>query len=244
MRKSAIPLTLARSGVFVWALSALMPMVLVGQEDPVARLSELLPPDVAERVVPRVEAAQADALPAHAMASLALEGVAKGRSADEVLSAVEAMGLDLVRARDALASSGRAPVEGDVEAAAAALRMGADPHMIAELARTQPSGRSLAVPMMVMGGLFQAGHPSMDALTAVQERLAAGIDDPGLLRELPEFAQGQGRGMRPADVGPAHAAGHAGFPVPVAGIAGPMGPRRGPPDGLPGRVPPKRPAGS
>ena len=170
------------------------------------------------------------------MASLALEGVAKGRSAEDVLGALEVMGQDLSRAREALVSAGRTPAEGDIEAAAAAMRMGADGEMIAQLAQGQPSGRSLAVPMMVLGGLFQAGHPSLDALTAVQERLAAGIDDPELLAELPEVTQGLGRGMRPADVGPALAADRGGLPAWVAGIVGPMGPRRGPPGGLPGHA--------
>ena len=135
-----------KRSAYILLVTALLPAGLAGQEDPTERLSQVLPADVARQVMDQVEAARAQALPEEAVANLALEGVAKGRSGEEVLTAVEALVSDLTAAQDALAAAGRAPESGEVEAAAAAMRMGVDGTAISELARSQPSGRSLAVP--------------------------------------------------------------------------------------------------
>ncbi len=228
---------------FLAAALALAPVTVVAQTDPVERLREVLPPDVAEQVVTRVEAARARGLPEQAMANLALEGVAKGRSAAEVLAAVELLVGDMGRAQEALRAAGHVPVEGEVEAATAAIRMGVDGGAISELARSGPSGRSLAVPLLVMGGLAERGLPSDRALAAVRERLQGRADDAALLGAFPDVARGLGAGMRPEHVGTALAGGLAGFEVPVAGVNVPVGPQnergrrpegRGRPGGAPG----------
>lgn len=216
----------------------LLPASLAAQVDPVERLSQVLPPDLAEQVLARLESARSRQLPAQAMANLALEGVAKGRSAEEVLAAVELLVVDMGRALEALQAVGRAPEEGEIEAATVALRMGADGAAIAELARVGPSGRSLTVPLLVMGGLAERGLPSDQALAAVRDRLAARADDAALLGTFSDVGQGFGGGMRPDEVGAALAGGLAGFQVPVSGVTVPVGPQsdrgRGP-DAPPGR---------
>ncbi len=173
----------------------------------------------------RIETARARELPTQAVANLALEGVAKGRSAEEVLAAVELLVGEMGRAQDALQAAGRAPGEGEIEAATAAMRMGVDGEAISELARSQPSGRTLAVPLLVMGGLAERGLPSDQALAAVRDRLTAGAGDAGLLRDFPQVGRDLGQGMRPEQRGPGLAGGLAGFQVPVSGVTVPVGPQ-------------------
>ena len=207
--------------------AAVLPAAGSAQVDPVARLTEVLPPQVAVQVLERVEQARARDLPAQAMANLALEGVTKGRSAAEVLAAVELLVDDMGRAQAALQAAGRPPVEGELEAATAALRMGVDGSSVSELARSGPSGRTLTVPLLVLGGLAERGLPSDDALAAVRDRLQARADDAALLGSFPEVGRGLGRGMRPDQVGTALAGGLAGHQVPVAGVSVPVGPPSG-----------------
>jgi hypothetical protein len=241
------------SRVATWLVlaAAFVPSMALAQQDPVERLAEVLPESVRARVIARVEEARARQLPEQAMANLALEGVAKGRSAEEVLAAVELLVAEMGRAQEALQAAGRPPVQGDIEAATAAMRMGVEASAVSELARSGPSGRSLAVPLLVIGTLADRGLPSDDALAAVRERLEARADDAELLRAFPEVAQGLG--MRPDQVGTAHASGKAGFQLPVSGVTVPVGPPaepgpgagrppegRGRPDGVPqGGGPPR-----
>lgn len=236
--------------VYILLMTVLLPVGLSAQEDPVERLSEVLPADVAEQVIAAVEAARNRALPDEAVANLALEGVAKGRSAEEVLSAVEALVGDMSVAQDAIQAAGRAPETGEVEAATAAMRLGVDGAAISELAQSQPSGRSLAVPLLVIGGLTERGLPSEDALAQVAARLAERADDAALMNEMAETAPDIAQGGMPAQVGPALASGMAGFQVPVAGINVPVGPpdNVGRPGDLPGPgnipSPPANPGGN
>jgi hypothetical protein len=216
-------------------VTALVPAGASAQVDPIERLAEVLPPEVAAQVLERVAQAQVRALPAQAMASLALEGVAKGRSAAEVLAAVELLVADMGRAQEALQAAGHAPAEGEIEAATAALRMGADGAAISELARSGPTGRSLTVPLLVLGGLAERGLPSDAALAAVRDRLQARADDAALLGAFPEVGRGLGRDGRP-DV----PVGRPDVPVgPPSDRGRPEGRGGGPPDtpGPPGGAP-------
>ena len=211
--------------VYVVAASLVFPLFVGGQQNPVDRLTEVLPREVAEQVMERVERARAMELPTQAVANLALEGMAKGRSAGEVLAAVDVLVADLGRAREALQSTGRVAGVGEIEAAAAALRMGVDGADVANLSRSGPPGRSLTVPLLVMGGLAQRGLPSDQALEAVRERLAARAPDAELLSTFGGPGRGLGRGLAPNGSGIDLAGGRAGLPVPV-----------GPPEGA-GRPP-------
>jgi hypothetical protein len=79
---------------------------------------------------------------------------------------------------DALASAGREHAsDAETEAAAAALASGADGAAVSALARSAPSGRSLAVPLYVLSGLMDRGLPSDQALARVQAGLAARLSD-------------------------------------------------------------------
>lgn len=204
---------------------ALLPAPVVGQQNAVERLTEVLPSDVAEQVLASIQEAQSRALPAQALANLALEGVAKGRSAEEVLAAVALLVGDMGRAQEALLAAGHEPAEGEIEAATAAIRMGVDATSVSGLAMSGPSGRSLAVPLLVMGELTARGLASDDALMAVRDRLVARADDASLLGAFPGVGEGLGQGLHPDQVGTALAGGLAGFQVPVAGVSVPVGPQ-------------------
>lgn len=223
------------------AVALLMPLAAAAQQDPTERLLDVLPAEIAADVVTRMGSARSQGLPQAAIANVAMEGIVKGRSGEEVLAAVELLVGDLGRARDALSESGRTAGEGEIEAAAAAMRMGVDGDAVSALARSQPSGRSLSVPLLVIGGLAQRGLPSDQALSAVSARLTAQAGDAALLGDFPEVGRELGRAMRPDETGRALAGGFAGFQVPVAGItvpvhAGPAGaaPVPGVPTGRPG----------
>jgi hypothetical protein len=235
--------------IHILLLMLLLPAGLAAQQDPTERLSEVLPADVAEQVIAVVESARNQALPDQAVANLALEGVAKGRSGEEVLDAVETLVADLGVAQAAIQAAGRAPETGEVEAATAAMRMGVDREAISELAQSQPSGRSLAVPMLVLGSLTEQGMPPDQALAQVNARLGERADDAALVSQMPEMAPGLTQGGMPAQLGPALASGMAGFQVPVAGVNVPVGPpdNVGRPGDLPGRGnpgPPGDPGGN
>ncbi len=202
----------------------LLPAPAAAQGDPSARLLDVLPSPVSELVLQRVEEARARDLPAEALASLALEGVAKGRGPQEVLAAVEGLARDMGRAHAALEGGGRVPREGEIEAAAMAMRMGVDGAEISELARSQPSGRTLEVPLLVLGRLAERGLPSDRALGAVRDRLGEGADDADLLADVagPGPGASLGWGLGAAMAGP-----RVGPSIPAPGVPVPVGPPTG-----------------
>lgn len=174
-----------------------VPGVAAAQDSAVDRIRALLPEALAEQVLARVDAARVEELPAQAVASLALEGVAKGRSAPEVLGALDAMLAELGQARQALVAGGHTPQAGEVEAASAAMRMGVDRHDVTAMAQAGPAGRSLAVPLLVLGGLNDRGLPADEALSAVTARMSQGLADSDLVASFPDVAQGLGPALRP-----------------------------------------------
>lgn len=207
-------------------VAAVLPLSAEAQQDPVTRLSEVLPPELVEQVVTRVDQAREMELPEQAVANLALEGVAKGRSAEEVLAAVDLLVADMGRAQEALQSTGRPVGPGEIEAATTALRMGVDGSAIAELAQSGPPGRSLTVPLLVLGGLAQRGLPSDQALEAVSERLSARAADAELLSTFgAPGSPASGRGGGPAGSRPDARGG--GVDVPAGAPDGPGRPPEG-----------------
>ena len=186
--------------------------------DPTAKLQAVLPADVAARVLAKIAEARARELPAAALENRALKFAARGVVPREIeRSVVEHLGR-LGAAKNAI-ETGRGGKAGDeeVEAGAEALRQGVDGAAVSELAKGAPSGRSLAVPLYVIGGLVDRGLPSDNALAKVLERLTARAGDAEIQRlpgELPpQAAAGQGNkpatattppgaGKRPGSAGP------------------------------------------
>lgn len=147
--------------------------------DPSARLREVLPVDVAERVLARIAEARHRGLPAAALEQRALKFAARGIAPAAIERAVGEHAARQARAAEVLATArgARRPAGDEVDAGAEALRQGVDGATIAALARSAPSGRSLAVPLQVIGTLAARGLPSDQALARVQERLAARAGD-------------------------------------------------------------------
>jgi len=169
------------------SIFTLLPGLLVGQQNPVDRLREVLPAEVSDRVIEIVTEATSRGLPGHALAERALEARAKGRNETEIPALVTAYAGDLETASLALRDGGRTADGGEIQSAAAAMKMGVDGKTISELAKSAPSGRSLAVPIAAIAALMNRGLPSDAALQAVHARLLAKAADRELL-EMPEAA--------------------------------------------------------
>lgn len=170
--------------------------------DPSARLREVLPADVAERVIARITAARNRELPPQAVAALenrALKFASRGVAPAEIERAVGEHADRMVRSREAIETARAAKASGEeIDAGAEAMRQGVDGATVSALAKSAPSGRSLAVPLFVVGQLVERGLPSDAALARVQERMTARASDrdlerlPGEQGNRPTTA-GQGR---------------------------------------------------
>ena len=77
------------------------------------------------------------------------------------------------------------------------MRKGVDGKAVSELAKSAPSGRSLAVPLAVIGSLVDRGLPSDSALLRVQAKLQAKASD----REIEELPGSVAQAHKPATTG-------------------------------------------
>jgi hypothetical protein len=169
--------------------------------DPSDRLREVLPADVATRVLERIADARAHELPADALEQRALKFAARGIAPADIERSVAEQAERMAAARAALESArGAKPSDDEVEAGAEAIRQGVDATGVSELAKSAPSGRSLAVPLYVLGNLAASGMPAADALQQVRDRLAARASDADM-EKLPAEAAVAAHGNRPAEVG-------------------------------------------
>jgi hypothetical protein len=229
------------------ALSAQGSIAQTPARDPSARLRQVLPADVAQRVLARIAEARARQLPAEALENRALKFAAKGVDPRDIERSVNEQASRMETARAAL-GSGRAsnPAGDEIEAGAEAIRKGVDELSVSLLARSVPSGRSLAVPLFVIGSLTDRGLSSSDALQRVLARINARATDADLERmpgELPPQAVG-GQSNGPGtgrDFGQSHKPASAGRPAtagPPAGVPGNAGAKSNP--GQTRRPPPKK----
>ena len=228
------------------ALSAQSSLAQTPAKDPSARLREVLPADVAQRVLARIAAARAHQLPAEALENRALKFAAKGVDPVSIERSVNEQAVRMEVAKGALASGrASAPAGDEIDAGAEAIRKGVDGSSISFLAKSAPSGRSLAVPLFVIGSLTDRGLSSDDALRRVLARLNARASDADLESmpgDLPANAGAQGN--RPSstgrDFGQSHKPASAGRPAtagPPAGVPGNGGVKSNP--GQSHRPPPK-----
>lgn len=160
--------------------------------DPSAKLREVLPADVAERVLAKIAEARARELPAQALENRALKFAARGVPASDIEKSVNDHADRMEKSRDAIEKGRSAKAKGDeIDAGAEAMRKGVDGKQVSELAKSAPSGRSLAVPLFVIGSLVDRGLPSDAALVRVQERLAQRATDRDLESLPGEVAKGK-----------------------------------------------------
>ncbi len=200
------------------SVAVLLPTLLAAQQDAVDRLRAVLPPSVADTVVAIVADATSRGLPGAVIAERALEASAKGRTASTISATARATAIDLASGRDALSGTGRVATGSEIEAAATAKELGVDAATIRALATSAPSGRSLAVPLAVIGALVSRNLPADAALQAVLDRLNAHASDADLAQMPGEAGRLIAAGYHPSDVG--RALGAAGRPVGVPSNGG------------------------
>jgi hypothetical protein len=123
---------------------------------------------------------------------------------------------------------GRRAAEDEVEAGAEVLRLGVTGASVAELARSAPSGRSLAVPLYVVGSLMSRGIAADDAIASVRTRLLGRASD-AEIEQLTTTEPGRSgeRGSRPSATEK-----ERGRPD-QPGVGGASANRGGPPAGVP-----------
>ncbi len=172
--------------------------------------------DATQRIEAAKRRAEASGIPVALLASKVAEGNAKGYPAERVAMGVEARLALLIRARDAMAGAGRAPLQAaDLSAGADALAAGVSSEALASLTRAAPADRR-AVAIAVLAQLVQEGEASGRAL----ERVQVALGNPESLRNLP--SQGK-RGVNPLEQdrpGIAHGGnGAAGDSPPAPGLA-------------------------
>ena len=209
-----------------------------GAIDPSTRLREVLPADVAQRVLARISDARARRLPAEALENRALKFAAKGVAPKDIERSVAEQADRMGEARNAIAGGrGGVPQGDEIEAGAEALRKGVDGAAVSRLAKSAPPKRSLAIPLFVVGSLADRGLPSDEALQRVLDRLTENASDAELERmpgELPAQASGQGNAygrdkVRPDRAGKKpQAAGRPAAPGKPAGVPGNAGARVNP----------------
>jgi hypothetical protein len=172
--------------------------------DPSVRLKQVLPADVAEHVLAVIADARAHDLPAQALENRALKFAANGVDPKDIERSVIEHAKRMEKAQDALKNArSRRPDDDEIDAGAEAMRKGVDGAKVSELAKSAPSGRSLAVPLYVIGSLVDRGVPSDEALKRVLDRLQAKADDrdlEDLPRDLPPQAAA-GQSHRPSETG-------------------------------------------
>ena len=164
--------------------------------DPAARLREVLPADVATRVLAKIAEARSRDLPASVLEQRALKFAARGVAPSAIERSINEHVPRLLQARSALdAARGRRADDDELDAAAEALRKGVPATGLSELAQAAPSGRSLAAPLYALGSLLDRGLPSDQAIRRVYDRLQARATDSefqNMATDLPAQAGGQG----------------------------------------------------
>jgi len=215
-------------------------------KDPSVRLREVLPADVAKRVLARIADARARQLPAAALENRALKFAAKGVDPKDIERSVNEQAQRMESARSALSTGRRSTPAGDeIEAGAEAMRKGVDGASVSLLAKSAPRKRSLAVPLFVIGSLTDHGLTAEQALQRVLDRLNARASDADLESmpgELPaqaiagqanrpvETGRDFGQSHKPATIGrPASAGPPAGVPANGGAKSNPGQTRRPPP---------------
>jgi len=228
-------------GAFV-AVAAVMPAEAQAPSvDPIVRIKQVLPADVSTRVVALIDRARSSDLPAEALENRALKFAARGVDPRVIEQALNDEAQRMERVRDTLLKArGHKPEKDEIEAGAEAVRKGVEGAKVAAFARSAPSGRSLTVPLYVVGSLLDRGLPADSALRRVADRLSARVSDrelETLPNDIASQAVAKNGRNKPAETGrelaetkrPGNAAGaangnsSAGPPADVPGNAGAKG---------------------
>ncbi len=147
------------------------PYRVSGQEAGGRRLEDALPAEYAARVREIARDAQEAGVPPGLIARKAFEGAAKGYPPERVVSALDAYAVRLREARSLLGPDRR---PASLAAAAEALRRGVPRDAIQSVAGRERGARGVAVPLIVLSDLTEAGVPTENALEMVNSALDRG----------------------------------------------------------------------
>jgi hypothetical protein len=202
--------------------------------DPTTRLRQVLPADVATRVLAVIQQARTRGLPADALENRALKFAAKGVDPNAIEKSVVEQEGRMERVRDLLQTArARKPADDEIEAGAEALRKGIDASQVATLAKEVPADRSLAVPLYVIGSLIDRGLPSDAALRRVEDKLRTRASDHDIEKMAIDVSAGSNNGRGDgAETG--RALGVTKHPGAGGGSGNSNGSAGGPPAGVPG----------
>jgi hypothetical protein len=167
------------------AATLLFANVAVAQKahDPSAQLRQVLPASVADHVLATIADARAHSLPAAALEQQALRLSRKGAKPADIEKSVDRSAADMKQSKTALEKAGRKPSNDEVLAGSALIGRGVDGSKVSAMAKQSPSGRSLTVPMYVIGSLMDRGLKSDAAIAKVSARLAQHATDKQLTDE-------------------------------------------------------------
>jgi hypothetical protein len=196
--------------------------------DPSTKLRAVLPAKVADHVLATIADARSHSLPAAALEQQALRMTRKGAKPADVEKSIDRSAENMKKSKAALQSSGRKPSSDEVVAGSELIGRGVDGSKISEFAKTAPSGRSLVVPMYVVGSLMNRGLKSDAALGRVHERLLAKATD----KQLTAEANATASDNRPETANRAGGLAHRPASVPVQ-VGRPSAPGR--PSATPGK---------
>lgn len=181
--------------------------------DPSDQLRQVLPASVAEHVLATIADARAHSLPAAALEQQALRLSREGARPADIQKSVDRSAENMKKAKGALEKANHKPSNDEVVAGSALIGRGVDGKQVSALAKSAPSGRSLAVPMYVIGSLMDRGLKSDAALAKVSARLAQRATDSQLTAEANAVADQH----RPATANKAGGLAHRPVVAPPAG---------------------------
>jgi hypothetical protein len=233
------------SGKTALILLLALPNVALAQDTRMERIRQAFPPDAVAQIETIIVDAEAAGIPTEPLLDKALEGAAKRVPTDRVIAAVTSYSQSLAESRSLVGVDHDAAA---VVAGADALRRGVQPQTVRSLASASTGG--LAVPLVVLGDLIEAGVPQLEAYAVVEGALAQqhGPDEmlaiPGAVRRL--MRDGQSASQAAGAVG--NAIGHGKFkdvvgPHGRAGASPPKGPPVPPGSGPPDHAGPKKDKG-
>jgi hypothetical protein len=191
-----------------------LPGALTAQDARIERIRQAFPAEAVTRIEGILAQAQAAGVPTGPLIAKALEGAAKGVAADRVVAVLSSYSDGLRRSQVLI---GPARGEAAVVAGADALRRGVPPQTVQALAGAH-SG-DLAVPLVVLGELMEAGVPVEHAYQVVQEALSK-HQGPEEMLAIP----GAVRRMMREGRTPAEAANAVGQAIGLGRFGGMMGP--------------------
>ena len=185
-------------------------------QDP--RLVAQLDAATQQRVGAVIERARAASLPVEPLVDKALEGARKRAPDARIIEAVTSLAARLDSSRAALGTSS---TDAELVAAAAALQAGVAPGVLSRL-RQERAGRSLAVPLVVLGDLVARGVPHDTASALILLVAHEGLGDETLLAIQRDVQRDVRDGAHPATAAAIRARGA------LSGAATRLRPTRGP----------------